>query len=502
MTIRQSISSALVACCLAAASAQGADLPVLRPTALPVDDPYGRDAPDVLSSFGVEVDADVLRQAGPAVGARFVVPLGGGVEVTAVVQQAERVSESLFTVAGSLDDHPFSSFVIAGEGDALCGSFRSIEHGTHALRLTAGGGQVLRRLDPLAQKDCGVGRLDPSASAPAALAPTLPGAFGPPVQAMTSMDTGDRVDILFGYTLPAVVALTQDGYPSKEAHAALAAGDMNYRLTLSEYQTYVLPRLRTVGVEQVLGGATGDTSADLAALKNGDAPWDGLHAARSYYGADLLHVFAFSMSPGLGGLAYRPSEVANLTIDRSYGITTWDGAENSTFAHEVGHNFGCHHHPDDVNAGCGTCPPAGQTDVIQPWAFGHRDSVSFPTTAFRTTMAYEASGHDVVSSFSNPYKPYGISLHLGVVNERDNARLIEETRFYLAQYLPSISFVGPGASPAAGTEANPWASLSAGVSASVPGHEVKLLANDGFTGVIDKHVQLSVADNGPVVIGQ
>jgi hypothetical protein len=495
MSLNRYLSSVLVLF-VAASAVRGADLEVIRLTSQPVDDPWSQSQPDVLTSRGVLVDADALRQTAPAVGARFVVPLGDGIELTAVVQERELLSESRFTVVGQLDDHPASSFLLVGNGTALVGSFRSIEHGTYTLRLTPRGEQVLRRKDPSAPGgSCGVG--SPSLSSTA----VSQGASDPPPQAVTSADTGEWVDILIGYTPPAAALVIFSGFPVVEDHAVAAILDMNIRLNNSEV-LQPLPKIRRRGEVFLSQTASGDSNDDLADLKGAsDGLWDEIHDLRSFHGADLVHVFVANLTSNLAGLAYRPESSSELTVDMSYGLSRWDHAESGVFAHELGHNFGCHHHPDDFDAACQTCPPAGQDPVVQPWAFGHREPGD---PNIRTTMAYPASGYELWPYFSTPdLVIIGTGL-LGEEGERDNTRLIAETGDILAQYTPSVTFVQESAPLYAetGSLTFPYKTLEDGIIASVPGHEVKLIEDDDFTGSIPLAVQLSSAYGNAIVIGQ
>jgi hypothetical protein len=495
----RTVFSSVLVLIVAATSARGADLPVIRLTQKPVDDPWGDSAPNVLESRGVSVDADALRRAAPAVGARFVVPLGDGLELTAVVAEHELLSETRFTAVGQLDEDPFSTFLLVGNGSALVGSFRSFEHGTFHLRLTQGGGQVLRHMAPSAAS-CGVGSAASPQSSQQSSAKPLPGASDPsaPQQAITSADTGQWVDILIAYTPPAVTEIEASGYPVYQDHAVAAILDMNIRLNNSDV-VYTLPRIRRTSelVLQTWAQPGPDTEQDLAHLKNpSDGIWDEVHPLRLFHGADLVHVFAkfLGPDPNLAGLAYRPNSHSQLSKNNGYGITKWDHGVNGVFAHELAHNFGCHHHPDDFGAGL--------QDVVQPWAFGHKVS-GFPTSP-RTTMAYPGSPYAIVPYFSTPAVFYPVAGPLGVADERDNARLMGETGPILAQYEASVTFVqeSPPFFAENGTWTFPYEQLEDAVLASVPGHQVRLINDNDFTGTINKHIELSSAVWGSVVIGQ
>merc|ERR1719397_1464194 len=93
-----------------------------------------------------------------------------------------------------------------------------------------------------------------------------------------------------------------------------------------------------------------------------------------------------------------------------------------TFAHELGHNFGCHH------------DPAVADNTYFSYGHGHHIEQGSASTGYRTILAYSASGHQTrVNYYSDPL----INLPLtqtatGVAGLSDNARGIRENRFSFA----------------------------------------------------------------------
>lgn len=88
-----------------------------------------------------------------------------------------------------------------------------------------------------------------------------------------------------------------------------------------------------------------------------------------------------------------------------------------TFAHEIGHNQGAHHHPDDPNT----------YNANFSYGYGHRFN------GYSTVMAYRPSGETRIRHFSNPSVSYQGS-PTGT-SARDNARVLRTTRKVIADYM-------------------------------------------------------------------
>jgi hypothetical protein len=107
---------------------------------------------------------------------------------------------------------------------------------------------------------------------------------------------------------------------------------------------------------------------------------------------------------------------------------------NYTFGHELAHNMGTAHAPEDPNA-----PPAF------PFAYGYKD----PLQRFRTVMAYDCpAGCPRVLHFSNPTVTYH-GLATGIEEQHDNARALALTAVTVANFgqsRPADTLLGPPAS--------------------------------------------------------
>jgi len=149
-----------------------------------------------------------------------------------------------------------------------------------------------------------------------------------------------------------------------------------------------------------------------------DGFWDEAHILRNHTAADV--VACIVDMTGSCGRAY----LSPTNPNRLFSVTDPDCAIGGlTFAHEVGHNFGAAHDPD--NAG----------SSYASYAYGHRWTGTGGT--FRSVMAYSPGTR--VPYFSNPNVLYA-GQPTGIANQRDNARLHNTTAPILANARS-----GPGA---------------------------------------------------------
>ncbi len=103
--------------------------------------------------------------------------------------------------------------------------------------------------------------------------------------------------------------------------------------------------------------------------------------------------------------------------------------DDQTLMHELGHNLGAHHDP--VNG-----PPPNE--ALVPYSYGHFS----PDGNFVTVMSYtsECPGCVRVDHISNPNVSFA-GFPTGIPGERDNARLLEETR---SRYGYTVNTPPPG----------------------------------------------------------
>ncbi len=145
---------------------------------------------------------------------------------------------------------------------------------------------------------------------------------------------------------------------------------------------------------------------------------------RNQHGADLVALLTGGTNTGgIAGIAYLMSPPTSNFAPWAYSVTRQDQALFHTFAHEVGHNLGCHHDPNNTG---------GQSGAYD-YSFGHRFTAG--GTQYRTVMAYAPGTR--ISHFSNPSINFN-GVATGTTT-RDNARTIRNTRGIVSDFRDEVS---------------------------------------------------------------
>lgn len=192
------------------------------------------------------------------------------------------------------------------------------------------------------------------------------------------------------------------------ALAEFAVAEANDILTNSEIQI----EIRLAGWANVAYEA-GDSSEDLARIKSlEDGVLDEIHTYRAALGADLVSLFAGSCD--VGGRGYLTSSAENAyTV---VGTSSLHG--NSVFTHEIGHNFGAHHNPEEV-------------DLNPDFYYGY--GMYNEESGWRTVMSYDCPGGcSRIPYFSNPDLTYKGDI-IGS-NTQNNARVLNERAEIVASF--------------------------------------------------------------------
>jgi hypothetical protein len=228
---------------------------------------------------------------------------------------------------------------------------------------------------------------------------------------------GPMLNVLVVYTAEARVA--EGGVAAIQTKIILAVAESNQAYANSQ----VSQRLNLVHqYESPSYVENGDFSVELSRVATqNDGFLDEVHALRDQYCADLVvMIVAGSQYCGIAYLMTAPASVAAKTI--AFSVTSRICATGYyTFAHELGHNMGCHH--DRQNAGFES--PA------YPYSYGYRT----PDNAYRTIMAYAPGTR--IQFFSNPnivYAGHVIGVAEPAPDSAENWKSLNNTAPIVAQF--------------------------------------------------------------------
>ena len=226
------------------------------------------------------------------------------------------------------------------------------------------------------------------------------------------VDSGDRIDVLVLYTAAVAASLGGDAQAQVLAQQAVDATNTAY------INSRIRQRVRLVGAQLTALTETGSFSTELSNLR-GDAATGIL---RNALNADMVAML--TNSTGSCGIGYLMGGQGG-NQNNAFTVTARTCAVgNLSFAHELGHNMGSQHNPEN-----GSGP-------TYPYAFGH-----YVNGSYRTVMSYVdpcTNGCTRVPYFSNPNVIFN-GAPTGIPDARDNARSIDNTADWIANYRNSGS---------------------------------------------------------------
>jgi hypothetical protein len=354
------------------------------------------------------IDADVLDLA-----------LTGGRVVRARLDRREFSRNGAQTWAGHIPGEPLSSVTLVVNGGVLQGSVRTLD-GAYSIEPAEGGPlHVVRLVDT----DAVGAELDPI---PAGDAPAV--AFdAPPDAPPVAGDDANTIDVVAFYT-PAARVTAGGTDAAVQTRIALGVSESNVAYANSG----VTPRLRLVGAELVSYTESGSLGTDLDRFqKTSDGQLDSVHARRDALGADVMVLVVGDVAGGACGVGYVMTSASSSFAPWAFSVTAYPCiSPNYTFGHEIGHNMGSAHAPEDG---------AGQASVYS-YSFGYKN----PSNLFRTVMAYNcAAGCPRVLHFSNPSVSY-LGATTGTASQHNNAQSINNIANTMANFRQAV---GTGTAP-------------------------------------------------------
>ena len=337
------------------------------------------------------------------------IELTGGRVVRAVLDRRDTSAAGAQTWAGHVEGEPLSSVTLVTNGGILQGAVRLLD-GSYSIEPTAGGPQHVVRLVDTSQFVDDLGPIQPPAPDAAADTPTV------------ATDDGSTFDVLVMYT-PAAVTAAGGTQLAVQTRIALGVSETNTAYANSG----ITARLRLVGAEQTNYTESGDLSTDLSRFRNNnDGIMDEVHTRRDALGADLAVLVVGSTAGGACGVGYVMTSLSSTFASNAFSVSAYPCiSPNYTFAHELGHNMGSAHAPEDG---------AGQSSLYT-YSFGYKN----PSNLFRTVMAYDCpSSCPRVLHFSNPNVNYN-SAPTGTALQHDNARSINNAALTISNWRQSVN---------------------------------------------------------------
>lgn len=192
-------------------------------------------------------------------------------------------------------------------------------------------------------------------------------------------DDGSTIDVLILYTPNARTRL--GGASQIQATVAQIVSDSNTAFTRSGVAT----RFRLAASAELTHTEASSMSSDLSTVTNSSVA----RGLRDQHRADLVQLLVDSPDTGLCGIAWLFSSLSNTNFN-AYSVADVACVSQYTPTHEMGHNMGSHHAPEDNASG-----------ALFSYSYGYKDQ----SRGFRTLMAYACSGSPScprVLNWSNP----------------------------------------------------------------------------------------------------
>ncbi len=235
------------------------------------------------------------------------------------------------------------------------------------------------------------------------------------------VDNGSTIDVLIVYSDDVRAFLGG-------ATQAVAFTQQAIAVTNAAYQNSgVTPRLRLVHTMELDYAESGNTGTDLNFIQG----HLGVARARNMFQADSV-AFLVANASNACGTAYLMTNGSHSAGFESsaYAVSVRQCAvDNLTFPHELGHNQGANHNPEN-----GVAP----AQAVFPYAYGHY--VNGGTSPFRTILSTTTGGTCAtcprIPYFSNPTISFN-GQPTGIIDQRDNARTINNTALVFSRFRNS-----------------------------------------------------------------
>jgi hypothetical protein len=342
--------------------------------------------------------------------AQLTLNLFSDVSLRAVIDAVDMQGENGSTVTGHLDGIEGSSVILVSNDGVMIGSI-TLPGAQYQIRYVGEGVHAIREFDPSQLPETGDDVIVPEASE-----------MGPELDPQVAADSGARFDLLVVYTAAARAGAGGTAAIRNLINLGVAETNLAYA------RSGIIPRLRLVHMSEIAYAETGALGTDLPRLRaTADGFMDSVHALRNQYGADMVKLvvnggdgcgIAYLMGPG-HSVAFAPN---------AFSVTVRGCiSPNYTFGHELGHNMGSNHAPDD---------PVGTGAYA--YSYGHK-ILTLGANNYRTIMAYDTCGCPRSLNFSNPNVSHN-GAPTGTAT-RNNALSINNVRTSVANWRQEVPLV-------------------------------------------------------------
>jgi len=335
--------------------------------------------------------------------------------VTAIRERIEDIDGRLSWVGYIEGQQGSSEVILAVRGQAMMGTITLDDGRMFEIVYVGNKTHAVRQIDPNKTAPHSHPR-EPDINAAGELGGTTTSSTTP-ITAPAA--TGQVIDLLVVYTPQA--RTNAGGVSGIEAKIVNAVTKANQAYLNSQVDM----QLNLVNMTEVSYTETGNMSTSLTDITGtSDGKMDIVHSLRNQYGAD--QVALITAESNYCGIAYVMNSLGSWFAPYAFAVVHDDSRYSclgtNTLAHELGHNQGNMHDPDNSSY-------AG----VYPYSYGYR-----VCGVFKDVMSYYCSGEPVIPYFSNPNIYYN-GQPTGIANSQDTARSMNGTSATVASFRSSTT---------------------------------------------------------------
>jgi len=334
--------------------------------------------------------------------------------VTALLDRIEDIDGHRSWVGHIEGQEGGSEVILAVRGQAMMGTITLEDGRMFEIVYVGGKTHAVRQIDPGKTAPHSHPR-EPDIDAAGELAGTTTSSASPSTAAAS---TGQVIDLMVVYTPNA--RANAGGVSGIEAKIVNAVTKANQAYLNSQVDM----QLNLVKMAEVSYTETGNMATSLSDLRGtADGKMDNVHTLRNQYGAD--QVALVTAESNYCGIAYVMTSLSTSFAPYAFAVVHDDSRYSclgtNTLAHELGHNQGNMHDPDNSSY-------AG----VYPYSYGYR-----VCGVFHDVMSYSCSSPRI-PYFSNPNVYYN-GQPTGVANYQDTARSMNGSSATVASFRASAT---------------------------------------------------------------